>query len=145
MFLNVRDEVNYLTCHHWLDDDFLKSVRRIKLRKFATCRGYGFQSRGKFSLWNPESWALDSGIQLKESGIPLTNGIQNQRLFWIPSLESKKCRTTVPIFFSITSRCLENAPALLRPRSIVQFLDSFPLLYGTLISFHHKKEKTWVF
>jgi hypothetical protein len=23
-------------------------------------------------LWNPESWALESGIQLKESGIPLT-------------------------------------------------------------------------
>ena len=26
---------------------------------------------------NPESWALESGIQLKESGIPLTIGIQN--------------------------------------------------------------------
>ena len=31
----------------------------------------------KFSLWNPESWALESGIQLKESGIPLMIGIQN--------------------------------------------------------------------
>ena len=30
-----------------------------------------------FSLWNPESWALESGIQLKESGIPLMIGIQN--------------------------------------------------------------------
>ena len=29
-----------------------------------------------FSLWNPESWALESGIQLKESGIPLMIGIQ---------------------------------------------------------------------
>ena len=26
---------------------------------------------------NPESWALESRIQLKESGIPLTIGIQN--------------------------------------------------------------------
>ena len=32
---------------------------------------------GKFELWNPESWALENGIQLKESGIPLTTGIRN--------------------------------------------------------------------
>ena len=30
-----------------------------------------------FCLRNSESWALESGIQLKESGIPLTIGIQN--------------------------------------------------------------------
>ena len=28
-------------------------------------------------LWNPESWALKSGKQLKESGISLSIGIQN--------------------------------------------------------------------
>ena len=42
---------------------------------------------GNFSWWNPESgkvllveaesWALESRIQLKESGIPFTTGIQN--------------------------------------------------------------------
>ena len=26
-------------------------------------------------MWNPESWALKSGVQLKESGIPLVIGI----------------------------------------------------------------------
>ena len=30
-----------------------------------------------FCLKNPESWVLESAIQLKESGIPLTIGIQN--------------------------------------------------------------------
>ena len=30
-------------------------------------------------VWNPESFALDSRIQLKETGIPLTIGIQNPR------------------------------------------------------------------
>ena len=30
----------------------------------------------KFFRWNPESWALESGIQLKESGIPLTIGMR---------------------------------------------------------------------
>ena len=42
-----------------------------------------------FLLWNPESWALESGIQLKESGIPVTFGIRN------PSSTSK-IRNLVP-------------------------------------------------
>ena len=33
--------------------------------------------RGKMCLWNPESWALESGIQLKKSGLPLTIEIQS--------------------------------------------------------------------
>ena len=37
----------------------------------------GFQNSGNFGVWNPESWVLESGIQLKESRIPLTIGIQN--------------------------------------------------------------------
>ena len=32
---------------------------------------------GNFCLWNPESWGLESGIQLKESGILLKIGFQN--------------------------------------------------------------------
>ena len=30
-----------------------------------------------FFLWNPESWTLESRIQLSEFGIPLTIGIRN--------------------------------------------------------------------
>ena len=70
-------------------------------------RKSGFRTPGNFLLWNLESWALESRIQLKESRILLmigiqnpnfTNkdrnpvpgmqnpgrGIQNQRLSWIP-------------------------------------------------------------
>ena len=36
-----------------------------------------FLNPGNFCLWNLESWALESGIHLKESGIPRTIGIQN--------------------------------------------------------------------
>ena len=32
-------------------------------------RKSGFCNPRKFCLWNPESWALESGVQLKESGI----------------------------------------------------------------------------
>ena len=55
----------------------------------------------KLYFWNLESWVLESGIQLKESGIPLTigikdlssgirirnprRGIQNRGLRWIRS------------------------------------------------------------
>ena len=28
-------------------------------------------------MWNPESWALESGVQLKESGITLVIGSEN--------------------------------------------------------------------
>ena len=35
-------------------------------------RESGFRNQGKFCLWNPESWALEPRIQLKESRIPLT-------------------------------------------------------------------------
>ena len=37
----------------------------------------GFRKPGKFCSWNQKSWALESGIQLKESGIPLTIEIRN--------------------------------------------------------------------
>ena len=50
--------------------------KRIRIPKSEKIRE-NFQ--GKFWLWNPESWALESGIQLKESGILLTIVIQNPR------------------------------------------------------------------
>ena len=37
----------------------------------------GFRKPGKLCSWSQKSWALESGIQLKESGIPLTIGIPN--------------------------------------------------------------------
>ena len=41
-------------------------------------RESGFRNQRNFCLWNPESWALESGIQLKEIGIPLTIGNWNK-------------------------------------------------------------------
>ena len=38
---------------------------------------YGIRKPRKFCLWNLKSCALESGVQLKESGIPLKIGIQN--------------------------------------------------------------------
>ena len=35
------------------------------------------RSPGNFCLWNLKSWALESGIQLKRSGIPQTTRIRN--------------------------------------------------------------------
>ena len=32
----------------------------------------GIRNTGKFGMWNPESWVLESRIQHKESRIPLT-------------------------------------------------------------------------
>ena len=61
-------------------------------RQFAPCKEMWIPEFGKFCLWNPESWAFESGIQIKESGIPLTMGIGNPRYTdkksRIPYLES---------------------------------------------------------
>ena len=43
----------------------------------AKCKG--IRDLGKLSWWHQESWALESGIRLKESGIPRTIRIQNPR------------------------------------------------------------------
>ena len=63
-------------------------------------RKSGFRNPRNFCLWNPESWAFESGTQLKESGIPLIIGIQNPRLSWIllvrrfeAQMSSKDCAT----------------------------------------------------
>ena len=44
----------------------------------AHVRESEFWNRRNFCLWNLESWALESGIQLKESGILLRIGIQSK-------------------------------------------------------------------
>ena len=47
----------------------------------------GFRNPRIFCFWDPESWALESGIQLMDSGITLTTGIQNPSSIvknWIP-------------------------------------------------------------
>ena len=36
-------------------------------------RESGFQDLGNFLLWNLESWALESGIQLKKIGNPIND------------------------------------------------------------------------
>ena len=46
---------------------------QVIIRKIFAC---GIQNPRKFCLWNLESRALESEIQLKETGIPLTIGIQ---------------------------------------------------------------------
>ena len=48
----------------------------------------GFRNLGNFCLWNLESWDLESGIQLRESGILLTIKIQTDKMTGIQHLES---------------------------------------------------------
>ena len=55
----------------------------IGIREIFAC---GIWKHRKFFFWRPESWALGSEIQLKESGIPLTIEIQN------PTFTEKDCK-----------------------------------------------------
>ena len=49
-------------------------LHQVITREIFAC---GIQNLRKFCLWDLESRAVESEIQLKESGIPLTIGIQN--------------------------------------------------------------------
>ena len=92
-----------------------KSLVLLRIRLIPFCSNKFTRKPGKFCLWHPESRVLESGIQLMESGIPLTigiqnpsstdkdwnpvpgiwnpqRGIQNPSLSWIPSHEVNKCR-----------------------------------------------------
>ena len=53
----------------------MKALLETILEKLSPRKGIQSTESGKFLL--PESWVLGSGIQLKESGIPVTIGIQN--------------------------------------------------------------------
>ena len=95
-----------LVIHSWLEQG-MKHLRYLLFCKSLFARCKGVQKLGKVCLWNPESLVLESGIQLKESRIPLMIEtqipsssdkdwnpvpgiwnpqceIQNPRLSWIP-------------------------------------------------------------
>ena len=67
-------------------------VKKISPKSiFFPVRESGFwnpKSRRMFK-WNPESWALQSGIQLKESGIQVTLVKTENQESWINTVESK--------------------------------------------------------
>ena len=51
--------------------------KEYNTRSSRHARESEFQNLGNFCSWNPESRALESKIQLKESGVPLLTGIRN--------------------------------------------------------------------
>lgn len=63
-------------CRNSTDMAINRQYHQVIIREIFAC---GIQNPRKFCLWNLESRALESKIQLKESGIPLTIGIQNPR------------------------------------------------------------------
>ena len=56
----------------------LGSLPVILIPSIVLCKVIRIPDFVDFCLWNLESWALESGFQLAESGIPLMFGIQNQ-------------------------------------------------------------------
>ena len=54
-----------------------ESQLRVGMDLSPHVRESGFRNPRNFCSWNLESWALQTVIQLKESGIPLPIGIQN--------------------------------------------------------------------
>ena len=69
-----------LLCHHFSDVKCIHANFSFIKYELAPCKGVRIPESGNsgiFCLWNAESWVLESGTQLKESGVLLTIGIQN--------------------------------------------------------------------
>ena len=64
-------------------------------------KGIQIPESGNFIWGNVESWALKSGIQLKDSGISLTIGI---RLIQVPLTKNPESSTQNPAIHSVESR-----------------------------------------
>ena len=75
----------YLARKYYLRKPFLHFCTRD-----WTCKRNLIPESGKFLLVESGIWSLKSGIQLKESGIPLTIGIQTPEFHW-QRLESSTC------------------------------------------------------
>ena len=74
-----------------------------------------FRNPGKFCLWNPESWALESGKQPKESGILLTIGIRNpsstdKDCNLVPGIQNPRCAIQNPRLSWIPLKYLKSRP-----------------------------------
>ena len=68
----------------------------VNKRVVAQCKGIGIPESGKIMLEYPKSWALEFGIQLSASEIPLTIGIQNPSSIdrdWnpVPGIRNPRC------------------------------------------------------
>ena len=70
----------------------------------------GFRYSGNFCLWNPQSLALKSRIQLKKSGIPQKIGIQDQFPLTKTGIHGVESRIQDCLEFPFKGR---NVPAIL--------------------------------
>ena len=77
-------------------------VRESGFRNPREVFACGIRNPETFCLWNPQPWVLESGIQLKESGILLTIKIQN------PSSTSKETGNPLPGIRNLRRRILNG-------------------------------------
>ena len=58
-------------------EEYAQNTETLSANRSPHVRESRFRNLGNFRTWNPESWALEPGKQLKESGIPQAIGILN--------------------------------------------------------------------
>ena len=98
----------------------------------------GISEIRNFCLWNPQSWALQSGMQLKESGIPITTRNPNassnteilgaeriQLLSQIPSHEAILCCLDQTVYQHNRQSSTEE--------EMTSFIDSIPIIFCSVL------------
>ena len=91
-----------------------------------------------FCLWNPQSWALQSGMQLKESGIPLTtrnpNASSNTEIL---GAERIQLLSQIHQLYEAILCCLDQSVYQHNRQSsteeeMTSFIDSIPIIFGSV-------------
>ena len=98
----------------------------------------GISEIRNFCLWNPQSWALQSGMQLKEFGIPITTRNPNasssteilgaeriQLLSQIPSHEAILCCLDQTVYQHNRQSSTEE--------EMTSFIDSIPIIFCSVL------------
>ena len=92
-----------------------------------------------FCLWNPQSWALQSGMQLKESGIPLTtrnpNASSNTEIL---GAERIQLLSQIHQLYEAILCCLDQSVYQHNRQSsteeeMTSFIDSIPIIFCSVL------------
>ena len=129
---HVRESGKFLNCV--CNTAVFSVVTQLRTLRDDTKNGCVSDTIRNFCLWNPQSWALQSGMQLKESAIPLTTRNPNassnteilgaeriQLLSQIPSHEAILCCLDQSVYQHNRQSTTEE--------EMTSFIDSIPIIF----------------
>ena len=131
---HVRESGKFLNCV--CNTAVFSVVTQLRTLRDDTKNGCVSDAIRNFCLWNPQSWALQSGMQLKESGIPLTtrnpNASSNTEIL---GAERIQLLSQIHKLHEVILCCLDQSVYQHNRQSstkeeMTAFIDSIPIIFA---------------